>query len=69
MKQVENNLRIRNLLVLPQIPMQAYGANLIAFRGSILWIALTDNVKACMNAFMKKVIDRKGESCNCKLCG
>jgi len=70
-KQVEYNLRTKNLVVLPQIKTQTYGANSITFRGSILWNALTDDVKGCTNmtAFKRKVIGWRGESCNCKLCG
>jgi len=57
-KQVEYNLRIKNLVVLPQIKTQPYRANSITFRGSILWNALTNDIKAGTNvaAFKKKVI-------------
>jgi len=54
--------------VLPQIKTQTHIANSITFRGSILWNALTNDIKACTNvaAFKKKVIGWKVESC--KLC-
>ena len=63
MKQVEYNLRTKNLVVLPQIKTQTYGANSITFRGSILLDALTDDIKACTNmaALKKKIIGWKGE--------
>ena len=32
-------------LMLPQVKTQAYGENSITFRGSILWNALTDDIK------------------------
>ena len=68
-KQVECNLRTKNLVMLPQIKTQTYGTNSITFRGSILWNAIIDDTKDYTNvaAFKKKVIGWKGESCNCKL--
>ena len=44
-KQVEYNLRTKNLVMLPQIKTQTYGVNSITFRSSILWNALTEDVK------------------------
>ena len=69
-KQVEYNLKTKNLVMLPQIMTQTYGTNSIKFRDIILWNALTDDMKACTNvaALEKKVIRWKGESCNCKSC-
>ena len=57
-KQVEYNLRTKNLVVLPKIKAQTCGANSITCRGSILWNVLTDQIKACTNmaAFKKKII-------------
>ena len=62
-KQVGYNLRTKNLMMLPQIKTQTYGVNSITFRGSILWNALSDDIKTCDNvvAFRKKVIAWKGE--------
>ena len=56
-KQVEYNMRTKNLVMLPHIKTQTHGANLITFRGSILWNVLTDDIKACANmaAFKKKM--------------
>ena len=69
MKQVDYNLKTKNLVVLPQIEAQTCGANSIIFGGSILWNALTDDIKACTNmaAFKQKVVGWKEEICNCKL--
>ena len=69
-KQIEYNLRTKNLVMLPQIKTQKYGINSIAFRGSILWNALSDNIKTSENvaAFKKKIIGWKGGNCNCRLC-
>ena len=69
-KQVQYNLRTKNLVVLPHIETQTYGANSITFRGNILWNALSEDTTACTNvaAFKKKIIGWQGESCNCKLC-
>ena len=68
-KQVEYNLRTKNLVVLPQVKTQKYGANSIKFRGSILWNALSEDTTAYTNvaAFKKIIMSWKGESCNCKL--
>ena len=43
-KQVEYNLRTKNIVMLPQIKMQTYGVNSNTFRGSILWNALSDDI-------------------------
>ena len=69
-KPVEYNLRTENLVILPQIKTQTHGVNSITFRGSILWNALSDDIKTCDNvvAFKKKVIAWKGEICSCRLC-
>ena len=62
-KQVEYNLRTKNLVMLPQIKTQTYGVNSITFRSSILWNTLTEDVKTCDNvaAFNSYVYDT-----NCK---
>ena len=69
-KQVEYNLRTKNLVMLPQIKTLKYGINSIAFRGSILWNALSDDIKTSENVagFKKKIIGWKGKNCNCRLC-
>jgi len=61
-KQVEFNLRTKNLVFLLQAKTQPYGTSSITFRGSFLWNALTDDIKACTNmaAFKKKIIGWKG---------
>ena len=58
-------------MMLPQIKTQKYRINSIAFRGSILWNAINDDIKTSENvaAFKKKIIDWKGENCNCRLFG
>ena len=68
--QVEYNLRIKYLVKLPQIKTQTFGRNSITFRSSILWNALSYNIKICKNvAALKNIIKTwKGENCSCKLC-
>ena len=55
-------MRTKDLVMLPQIKTQTYGEKLDYFRGSILWNALTDYIKACTNvaAFKKKVMAGRG---------
>ena len=69
-KQVEYNLRIKNLVKLPQIKTHTFGLNSVTFRGSILWNALGDDIKICENvaAFKKKIKTWKGANCSCKVC-
>ena len=69
-KKVEYNLRIKNLVKLPQIKTHAFGTHSLTFRGSILWNALSDDMKICKNvaAFKKKIKTWKGANCSCELC-
>ena len=69
-KQVEYSLRTKNLVMLPQITTQKHGINSSAFRDSILWNALSDDIKTSENvaAFKKKIRGWKGENCNCRRC-
>ena len=69
-KKVEYNLRIKNLVKLPQIKTHTFGTHSLTFRGSILWNALSDDMKICKNvaAFKKKIKTWKGANCSCKLC-
>ena len=70
MKQVEYNQKTKNLVMLPQIKTQTYGARSITVTGSILWGALTGDIIAGNNVavFNKNVIACKGHSCSCNLC-
>ena len=69
-KQIEYNLRIKNLVKLPQIKTHVFGRHPVTFRGSILWNTLSDGMKTCENvaAFKKKIKTCKGANCSCKLC-
>ena len=69
-KQIEYNLRIKNLVKLPQIKTHALGRHSVTFRGSILRNTLSDDIKTCENvaAFKKKMKTWKGANCSCKLC-
>jgi len=62
-KQVEYNLRTKRSSGVTSNKTQTHGANSITFRGSILWNALTDDIKAFTNmaAFKKKIRSWKGE--------
>ena len=69
-KQIEYNLRIKNLVKLPQLKTHAFGRHSVTFRGSILWNTLSDDIKSCENvaAFKKKIKTWNGVNCSCKLC-
>ena len=69
-KEVEYNLRIKYLVKLPQIKTHTFGTHSLTFRGSLLWISLSDDIKMCKNiaAFKKKIKTWKGANCSCKLC-
>ena len=69
-KEVEYNLRIKNLVKLPQIKTHTFGTHSLTFRGSLLWNSLIDDIKMCKNiaAFKKKIKTWKGANCSCKLC-
>ena len=70
MKQVENNPRTKNPVMLLQMKTQTIGANSITFRGSTFSNALTDDLKTCDNiaVFKRKIIGWKGKNFSCELC-
>ena len=63
-KQIDYNLRIKNLVKLPQIKTHAFGRHCVTFRGSILWNTLRDDMKTCENVatFKKKIKTWKGQT-------
>ena len=60
-KQIEYNMRTKNLVILSLTRTQAYEVNSVTFGGSIIWNAFTDNMKTSVNvaAFKKKTIAEK----------
>ena len=69
-KEVDYNLKIKNLVKLPQMKTYTFGTHSLTFRGSILWNALIDDMKRCKNvaAFKNKIKTWKGANYSCKLC-
>ena len=63
-KEVEYNLRIKNLVEMPQIEARTFGTHSLTFSGSLLWNALSDDIRNCKNiaAFKKNLKPRKGQT-------
>ena len=45
-KEINYNLRIKDILTLPKASTASFGTNSIAFRGSILWNSTPDVIKS-----------------------
>ena len=57
-KDVPYNLRTKELCKLPSVSSQRYGINSLSFRGSLLWNALSDDLKLTTSLvkFKKKYV-------------
>ena len=55
---------------MPQIKTHTLGTHSLTLRGSLLWNALSDDIKNYKNitAFKKKIKTWQGANCSCKLC-
>ena len=69
-KEINYNLRIKDILTLPKASTASFGTNSIAFRGSILWNSTPDVIKNSntVSVFGKNIKNWTGEGCNCKIC-
>ena len=69
-KEINYNLRIKDILTLPEALTTSFGTHSISFRGSILWIGTPDVVKSSNTVFtfIKSIKNWPGEVCNCSIC-
>ena len=69
-KDVQYNLRTKELCKLPSVSSQRYGLNSLSFRGSLLWNTIDDEIKLSpsLEVFKKKVRSWNGISCTCFIC-
>ena len=69
-KDVNYDLRTRDLLQIPAAKSITFGIDSIKFRGSLLWNSTPDVIKrASSAAFCRKGMPNwNGEECNCKIC-
>ena len=69
-KEINYNLRIKDILTLPKALTTSFGTNSISFRGSILWSSTPDVIKSSNTvfSFIKNIKNWSGEVCNCNIC-
>ena len=69
-KEVTYELRVKDLLQLPIARTVLNGFNSIVFRGSILWIAISDEIKCSQSiaSFKRKIKSWNGDYCNHNIC-
>ena len=69
-KEVNYNLRNKDLLRIPKFQTITYGANSISYRGSYLWNSIPDVVKSCERvlSFKRKLREWNGRTCTCRVC-
>ena len=69
-KEVTYDLRAKDLLQLPKARTVLNGLNSIVFRGSILWNAISDEIKSSQSiaSFKLKIKSWNGDDCNCNIC-
>ena len=69
-RETTYDLRVKDLLQLPNTKTASYGINSILFRGSIQWNSIPDVIKNKQSiASFKKIIKTwNGEKCNCTIC-
>ena len=65
-KDVPCNLRINDLCKIPSVNSQRYGIRSLSFRGSLLWNALSDEIKLAtsINNFKKEIRQWDGRNCS-----
>ena len=68
-KPVNYNLRVKDLVQLPETRKLRYGNDSLTFRGSI-WNALPGTIKSAnsVSQFKNNVKNRTGSNCNCLIC-
>ena len=69
-RDVPYGLRSSELCTIPSVNSQRYGINSLSFRGSLLWNALSDEVKLTTSAknFKKEILHWDGKNCTCHIC-
>ena len=69
-KEVTYDLRVKDLLELPTARTVLNGLNSMVFRGSILWNAISDEIKSSQSiaSFKRKIKSWSGDYCNCNIC-
>ena len=69
-KDVQYNLRTKELCKLPSVSSQSYGLNSLSFRGSLLWNTIDDEItlSPSLKKFKKKIRSWNGISCTCFIC-
>ena len=69
-KPVKYNLRVKDLVQLPDTRTLRYGNDSLAFRGSKLWNTLPDKIKSAnsVSHFKNNIEDWTGSKCNCLIC-
>ena len=68
--EVTCDLRVKDLLQLPTARTVSKGLNSIVFRGSILWNAISDELKSSQSiaSFKRKIKSWNRDDCNCNIC-
>ena len=69
-KDVPYNLRTKEICKLPSVSSQRYGINSLSFRGSLLWNALSDDLKLTTSLvkFKQEIRCWDGNICTCYIC-
>ena len=68
-KEINYNLRIKDIFALPKALKMSFGINSISFRGSILCNGTPDVIKSSNTVFavMRNIKNWSGEVCNCTI--
>ena len=70
-KEQPYSLRVRNIVTIPKTKTTRYGTESFAFRGSLLWNAMPDDIKNVDSIQLFKTALKKTNLeriCSCKLC-
>ena len=69
-KEINYNLRIKDILTLPKALTKSFGTNLSSFKGSMLLNRAPDVIKSSntTSSFIKSFKNWSGEVCNCSIC-
>ena len=69
-RDVPYGLRISELCKIPSVNTQCYGINYLSFRGSLLWNALSDEIKLTTStkSFKKEIQHWDGKNVTCQIC-
>ena len=69
-KDIPYNLRSKELRKIPSVNSQHLGISSLSFRGSLLWNALSDEIKLAtsISNFKKEIQQLDGRNCKCHIC-